>query len=243
MITRVEPSTSLWSAREQRADSPLSTSGDDPPECAFCHSNFRSERARDDHLRDKHHHCAPCIRTFGSPNQILQHRRSKAHMPPKHPCACGQRFITQAALLKHLEYGGACEWGCNREHVDRFVQGAGGSVARLLVNAAYTDVSRRRLRATSRSSLNERTGLYDCRRCSAEFKSLAALNTHLSSAVHAWRPDLYQCPHHGCPKQFGLFSALVDHFEGGQCGARQNSPCASAIRSALRAVTCGVEDM
>ena len=54
---------------------------------------------------------------------------------------------------------------------------------------------------------------WECDGCQKTFISKAALNQHLSSAVHD--PMLFKCP--TCEESFSLLSALVQHVESNRC--------------------------
>jgi hypothetical protein len=205
-----------------------------------------SESALDAHMIEAHHHCRSCDRTFVNRNAVEQHRKSKRHLPARFPCpssACDARFISESALLKHLEYGrGLCPSGFNRQKIDGFSHNSPWWHWVPLTNLVY-EQDQRILRASKRTAWDKDNQVYRCRLCRTGWTSLKSLNAHLASSAHVWRKDLYKCPGERCRKTFGLLSALVEHFENGHCDAHEDQTCKSELEDALFEITRDIENM
>ncbi|CDO76264.1 hypothetical protein BN946_scf184470.g22 [Trametes cinnabarina] len=191
--------------------------------CDDCRRIFNSESGLHEHRRQSHaeRYCVDCKRMFRNANNLDQHRRSAVHQGRTVTCpmrGCGKAFVSNAALILHLESGG-CVSRMNREQINRIMERVdrgniitnpsrlitGGSSGERVLGQWATD------RAWNGAG-------YECYLCHRTYRSLPALNQHLQSAAHAER--IYRCPtnFYGCGTEFPTLSAFCQHVEAGRCG-------------------------
>ncbi|KAL1739163.1 hypothetical protein HDZ31DRAFT_49818, partial [Schizophyllum fasciatum] len=173
---------------------------------------------------EAHHYCESCKRDFQSHGNLKSHMNSSIHRPRNVICpfrGCGQGFVSLSALALHCE-SGRCPSGVDRRTVDRLVR-------TMDHNNVITDPSRMITNGDSgrivRNIATERTWngyAYECYLCNRMYSTLAGLNQHLSSPVHA--DKIYKCPMSGCNNRSTTVSALFQHVESGRCGAARFTP-------------------
>lgn len=144
-----------------------------------------------------------------------QHAAKNVKCPGR---SCGRAFLNFAELVAHFE-SGTCPSGVTRQEVNR--QAIKLDKSNIITNPArligYDPDSSTSTWATERSWNGY---AYECILCHRTFRSLAALNSHLKSAIH--EAKIYKCPNReGCGKDFQVLSALLRHVEKGGCGVRQ----------------------
>lgn len=111
--------------------------------CCDCERNFKSDKALEQHLRDKKVHrppppppqlsarddeatfkCPKCPQEFASAQAMQQHLESPRHRPISNlSCisnSCSKKFTTPSGLLHHLE-SGKCSSGMDRESLNDLV--------------------------------------------------------------------------------------------------------------------------
>ncbi len=187
--------------------------------CNSCRKIFVNEHGLKEHYRqsERHHYCFPCNTHFVNDHNLRQHLNSGIHRPKNTHCpfGCGSSFISNSALVLHLE-AGACSSGVNRNAVNRYVR-------QLDTNHVITDPSRL---ITGGSSGNEEIEYYatdaswngsgfECYLCHNVYSTLKGLNQHLASPRH--QDKIYICPGVNCRIHFSALSALCQHIESGRC--------------------------
>ncbi|KAH9853273.1 hypothetical protein C2E23DRAFT_868122 [Lenzites betulinus] len=197
--------------------------------CGDCNKIFDSEIGLQEHHRQKHadRYCVPCKRMFENGNNLDNHQRSAAHQGRTVQCPmqnCGRSFVSTAALVLHLE-SGSCPSRLTRDAVNRIVAQIDRSniitnPSRLIAGTPGSsgDTTVTKTWATERAWNGS---CYECYLCHRTYRSLSALNQHLSSPARAEK--LYHCPQgwQGCDAAFSTLSAFCQHVEGGSCGVRR----------------------
>ncbi|ESK85451.1 proteophosphoglycan 5 [Moniliophthora roreri MCA 2997] len=211
--------------------------------CRKCQRFFANEYGLSEHRRQSpnHHYCADCKRDFNSANNLRAHRQSSVHQPRNVMCpfkGCGQGFVSNSALVLHLENGG-CPSGVDRATVNRVVR-------QYDRNNVITDPSRliagaRGLEQTTKYSASEAAWngrAYECYLCHKGYRSLNALNQHLASPAH--QEKVYRCPLSTCRISFTTLSALCQHIESQRCGVskfRQVQRAIDGVFGGMRLLT------
>jgi hypothetical protein len=124
-------------------------------------------------------------------------------------------FISGPALARHLE-SGACRSGVDRQTVNRVVRSYDTNnvitnPARMITNGAAP----REVRYSSTGAAWNGDA-YECYLCHKEYRTLIALNQHLSSPAH--EEKMYVCPLPACRAGFTTLSGLWSHIESEKCG-------------------------
>ncbi|PFH49801.1 hypothetical protein AMATHDRAFT_62436 [Amanita thiersii Skay4041] len=188
--------------------------------CRHCHMFFKNQYGLQEHYRQSpsHYYCSPCDRHFLSASNLRSHVNSSIHQPRNYTCpfkGCGYAFVSQSALTQHLE-AGTCSSGVNRNTVNRIVRKYDTTniitdPSRMItIGDAYQE---RKLIATGAAWNGE---AYECYLCHSTYRTLSALNQHLSSPRH--EDKMYICPLNTCRSRFSCLSSLVQHIESEYCG-------------------------
>ncbi|TEB38620.1 hypothetical protein FA13DRAFT_1724539 [Coprinellus micaceus] len=208
--------------------------------CQQCNELFYDDNELEYHHDSEHIRCVPCRRFFKNDLGLHEHYRqspvhSSKYCPRDIVCPgyqCGQRFVSQSALILHFE-AGSCRSGINRTAVNRFVrendrQGIITNPSRLITGPSSTETT---YYATS-AAWNGHA--YECYLCHGEYRSLTALNQHLASPRHQDR--IYFCPLSSCRETFSTLSGLCQHIESERCGVLRFRP----VRDALDGLVSGM---
>ncbi|KAH9486132.1 hypothetical protein JR316_0000196 [Psilocybe cubensis] len=204
--------------------------------CGPCRRVFRSEFGLHEHLRQSERHrdmyCGSCRRLFMSPNNLNAHLNSSIHRTKDVICPfkCGATFVSNSALVLHLENGG-CKSGINQTIINRYVR-------EYDTNNVITDPSRM---ITGGSSVGDITYIaterswngcgYECVLCHKVHHSLLSLNQHLASPKH--KDKIYICRGPDCSMRFPALSGLVQHVESNKCGVARFKSVQNAMNSML----------
>ncbi|KAF9532126.1 hypothetical protein CPB83DRAFT_760326 [Crepidotus variabilis] len=185
--------------------------------CSACRCVFRNDVGLREHYRQskRHHYCISCDRHFQSASNLDAHLNSSVHRQKTVMCrlGCGKTFVTNSAMLLHLE-GGTCSSGMTRSTVNQFVRQYDTSnfitdPSRLLTGASETQITH----IASDAAWNGRA--FECYLCHSQHPSLKGLNQHLSSPKH--EDQIYVCPGPSCRTRFSTLSGLVQHIESERC--------------------------
>ncbi|KAI9454520.1 hypothetical protein F5148DRAFT_424882 [Russula earlei] len=207
--------------------------------CLECYELFDTYAELQSHDRDVHTTCTDCHRVFQNDNNLRQHLKSKIHQPANVRCpgrGCNRLFISHAALTLHFE-AGTCPSGMTREELNRLV-------VRFDRNNYITNPTRLltgpqgqyqpRPPAKTWATLLSWNGVaFECFLCHATFRTLAHLNQHLQSPIHAEK--IYRCPKSDCRIEFATLSGLCQHVEHGSCGVRMFK----SVRDVMEGLTKG----
>jgi hypothetical protein len=163
----------------------------------------------------------------------IQHLNSSKHRPKNITCpgkGCGAQFISQSALLLHLEEGG-CKSGATRHALNCLV--AERDTNHFITNPNRMITGPTQTWATNRAWNGD---AFECYLCHKEYQTLVRLNQHLASPTH--EQPIYHCPKlgHGCKSQFKALSALCQHIESGSCGVMRFKIVQDSINNLTRGV-------
>ena len=129
---------------------------------------------------------------------------------------CQKSFALPSAIAHHIESGG-CHKSIDRHRVTAAVHSMGVtpmvSLAHRIQGPSGSKASNKIVRYSASEQAFNGTS-YECYLCHRGFRTLASLNTHLSSAAHD--VDEFKCPK--CSVKFKLISSLIQHIETEVCG-------------------------
>ncbi|KAI0834084.1 hypothetical protein F5Y06DRAFT_307153 [Hypoxylon sp. FL0890] len=202
-----------WRSREQHMDAlghlPLDY------ECHYCDDTYPNEQAVRKHEMGSHYYCRDCNRTFMNANNLKMHLNSRTHRGQDIQCPfCKTAYTTATGLAHHLERG-ACAQApfLNRDEVYKLVRSKdpAGLISKKMIGwhgSPSYEASRNAWNGfayecylchnnfMSLTGLNQhlnsprhQQALYHCPNrlnCSREFKTLAAVMSHLESEKCAY---------------------------------------------------------
>ncbi|KAL7931338.1 hypothetical protein V8C35DRAFT_310146 [Trichoderma chlorosporum] len=88
--------------------------------CSSCDLLFDHPDDLEEHDVDEHNLCLDCGSYFSSPSNLKNHKLTHAERDVE--CfACYQKFVTEAAMVLHLEMG-ACPSGVDRSDIDYYAK-------------------------------------------------------------------------------------------------------------------------
>ncbi|KDR85841.1 hypothetical protein GALMADRAFT_1325497, partial [Galerina marginata CBS 339.88] len=183
--------------------------------CSSCSRFFEREDGLHVHysMSASHHYCTACKRNFTSASNLNAHLNSSIHQPKdvKCPFKCGSTFVSDSALLLHLE-NGACPSDANFDILNRYIR--------------HCDTKPARMIAYESGSSQDTTYIGDSRwwngsayKCHLCHRSLLALNQHLVSARH--RDQIYICHGPSSSMRFNTPSGLAQYIESKACGVNR----------------------
>ncbi|OAX41878.1 hypothetical protein K503DRAFT_711747 [Rhizopogon vinicolor AM-OR11-026] len=199
-----------------RGYAPESDSDDDDdkePFCAGCDRWFVDLASLCQHLAAslKHNWCFVCSRDFSSSDALERHSSSPVHNARDYECPlCPKRFKSASSIALHIE-SGVCH---------RFSRAQVTAAAHALSIVPTISISRRIEGRTPRVVTYYATERafngtsYECYLCHRNFRTLSALNAHVSSPVHD--SNEFKCPK--CKREYKLISGLMQHIESEGCG-------------------------
>jgi hypothetical protein len=145
----------------------------------------------------------------------LQHLSSKAHRGSNVPCPfCKVNYTSASGLIHHLERGSCSQAPkLNRETIHRMVRERDLHGVITNKQIEWKNEENVRYSATDRAFNGSH---WECYLCHRTFKSVQALNAHLSP-VH--QQKVYHCPNvkGQCGKQFTTLAGLFNHLESEAC--------------------------
>jgi len=205
--------------------------------CSVCRRVFANNYGLKEHYHEQHHYCSPCDRHFQNDNNLRQHLNSSTHRPRNTHCpaGCGSSFISNSALVLHLESGG-CSSGINRNTVNRVVRQLDTNhvitdPSRLITGGTYVDDE-----VTYYATAFSWNGFaYECYLCHKDYSSLRSLNQHLASPAHERK--FYICPGPNCDIRFVGLGALCQHIESESCGVLRFRAVQATMDSLLGQMT------
>jgi len=211
---------------------------DTHPYCTTCRKAFQDEYGLEEHFRQSsiHYYCVDCRRHFLSASNLNSHLNSSIHRPKDVHCpfrGCGQAFVSNSALILHLE-AGSCPSRVNRNTVNDYVRQIDRNHVITDPSRLITGGSAGRTVTYQASSAAWNGHAYECYLCHRDFGTLSGLNKHLASPRH--QEKYYLCPLTSCHERFSALSALWQHVESEKCGVSRFRPVQDALDALTRRV-------